>query len=87
MHASATRICRGRQTLRLILNESHGESRGTGDAPKATVARASSDRTAAPFFGPQEDERMPPGMALLVWFALSAALWALVMVPVVVVLS
>ena len=75
--------------LRLVVNEfsSRGESRGTGDAPKATVARASSDRTAANFYGPEADERMPPGMALLVWLSLSLALWALVMVPVVVILG
>jgi hypothetical protein len=49
MHASAARIVRGRETLRFIINESHGEPRGTGDAPKAMVARSTSDRTAANF--------------------------------------
>ena len=77
MHASATRIIRGRESLRLILNESHGEPRGTGDAPKATVARSTSDRTAAPFYGPQEDERLSKREALGIIVGVSLAVWAL----------
>jgi hypothetical protein len=59
MTCSTARLIEGRKRLKLILSESHGAPRGTGDAPKAMVARSTSDRTAA-----NSEERWPIGAGM-----------------------
>jgi hypothetical protein len=73
MHASATRIYRGRHTLKLILSE---ESRAGAGTPVPGSKGPPSARTAAPFYGPFDDEKMSPREALGLILGVSLSVWA-----------
>ena len=76
MHASATRIYRGRHTLRLILNESHRSAAGSGHVHAPEPKGSPSARTAANFYGPLDDERMSKRAAAGIILGFSLSVWA-----------
>jgi hypothetical protein len=85
MTCSAARRLHGRKTLKLILSEESREKRG--DAPGLPAKDRHVGSTAANIFAPQEYERWSHRKAISAYVGLSLALWALLMVPVVMVLS
>jgi hypothetical protein len=85
MTCSAARRLHGRQRLKLILSEESRVRAGCARQPESEGPPPA--RTAANFFGPADDERMSKRASIGLVFAFCLAVWAVVMAPVVWVLS